>query len=145
MKNIKIILVGAAAVVVIFGIFNSLDNKNENKDIEPTSLYSQLNEEGAVTVAVTPERDSTDNGKWNFEVVLDTHSVELNEDLVQATILLDSYGKEYKPITWDGDPAGGHHRKGFLRFESVSPLTPSVELKVRDVGGVSERTFKWPL
>ena len=145
MKNIRIVLAGAAAVVLIFVILNSLNNKNENRETEPTSLDSQLNEEGAVAVQVTPYRDQADKSRWSFEVVLDTHSVELNEDLVQATVLLDSNGKEYKPTAWDGDLAQGHHRKGILRFNSVWPLTTLIELKMRGVGGVPERNFRWSL
>lgn len=145
MKPKKIIWISIGVLTVIFLLF-IFDFSGERKNkVGPISFEAQIDGQRAVTVVVTPERDQVDKSRWSFEVVLDTHSVELNEDLVQATILLDSNGKEYKPIVWEGDSPQGHHRKGVLRFDSVWPLTTLIELKIRDIGGVPERTFKWLL
>ena len=75
----------------------------------------------------------------------DTHSEELSEDLVAVSELLDDQGKAYKPTSWDGSPPGGHHRNGVLKFNPISPKPRSLELKIKNVGGVVERSFKWDL
>jgi hypothetical protein len=58
--------------------------------------------------------------------------------------LADSAGREYRAIAWEGDPPGGHHRKGILKFEPIKPAPGSVTLKIRRIGA-AERTFSWPV
>ncbi len=104
---------------------------------------SQTNREGPVTVKVTPLALSAAEA-WRFEVVLDTHSAPLNQDM-RAAAALAADGAERAPAAWEGDPPGGHHRKGVLRFEPIIPAPASVTLKIRGVGGVAERSFAWPV
>jgi hypothetical protein len=80
-----------------------------------------------------------------FKVVLDTHSVDLKDDIVKVTFLRDDTGKQYQPTTWDGAGAGGHHREGSLKFASLAGITKFVELVITGVAGVPERVFKWEL
>ena len=86
-----------------------------------------------------------------FQVVLDTHSVNLDGfDLAQLAVLRTPSGEEIAPLAWEA-PAGGHHREGTLSFPAVagdgSPLMQpdggSLLLVIRDVAGVAERTFSW--
>lgn len=60
-------------------------------------------------------------------------------------MLVDASGKQYRPLAWEGDPPGGHHRKGVLVFESIDPPPRSVTLKLRRIGSVPERSFTWTL
>lgn len=148
MKNIKliIIVVGIIAVTAFFGtrFLGDKDSNTTYKD-EPvqatatTPLDSQTSSEGQVSVTAT----SIDQSDWSFQIILDTHSVELTEDLTQVSALLDENGNEYKPIEWQGDPPGGHHRSGVLRFGEIMPESQSVTLVVRQVGGIDERRFEW--
>lgn len=108
----------------------------------PKPLPAQTSREGAVTVKVTPLELSAQSAAWRFEVVFDTHVAELNHDAM-AVASLAAGGKEQRPLAWDGDKPGGHHRKGVLRFDAVTPAPSSVTLKIRDVGGVPERRFSW--
>ncbi len=112
---------------------------------ESKSLETKESANGPVSIAVTPRSLEEDLVTWDFAVVLDTHSEELSSDMVAVSELVDDEGKSYKPVAWEGSPAGGHHRSGVLKFNSVSPKPKSVELKVRGVGGVAERSFKWVL
>lgn len=57
---------------------------------------------------------------------------------------LDASGREYAPLAWQGDPPGGHHRKGVLRFKPLAAAT-LVELRISGVGGVATRRFRWEL
>lgn len=102
---------------------------------------SKSDSQGGVTITVTPKIFL--ESAWDFEITLDTHSVELNEDLTKAAILVDENGKEYKPSAWRGDPAGGHHRKGILRFSSIKIQPLSFVVKIKKIGGIAERIFDW--
>lgn len=108
-------------------------------------LPRQTSRSGEVEAAVTPGQIRADSESWDFQVVLDTHTIELSEDLQQAAVLADDTGREFKPTAYEGDPPGGHHRTGILKFEPVTPLPKSVTLKLRGVGGIGERSFSWML
>ena len=99
--------------------------------------------QASVTVTVTPTLLDEKSGEWKFDVVMDTHSVELDQDMTKVAILIDEQGKEYKAQSWDG-PTGGHHREGVLSFNSVES-TKWVEIKIKDIAGIRERSFKWNL
>lgn len=49
-----------------------------------------------------------------FEVRMNTHSVDLSQDMVAVSILKDDNGHEYRPQGWTGSPPGSHHRSGVL-------------------------------
>jgi hypothetical protein len=80
-----------------------------------------------------------------FAVALNTHSVELVDDLTQTAILRDDAGKEYAPIAWDGAGPGGHHREGKLKFAALPIKPQSVELVIKNLAQVSERAFRWEI
>ena len=75
---------------------------------------------------------------------MDTHSVELDQDMIKIAIIVDDQGKEYKPIRWEGAEAGGHHREGVLIFSQITPTPKSVELKISSISDVV-RSFIWQL
>ena len=99
----------------------------------------------SVTVEVTPLELSKEAKTWNFAVAFTTHSGNLDQDLTKVTVLTDDQGNVYQPTVWEGSPPGGHHRSGTLRFNPINPTPKFIELKVKDVGGVPERSFKWNL
>lgn len=153
MRYIKQVLIGViiimVTVVITYKFFSNskLNNDTQSsveKQVEKQNFVSQINSEGAVEVTVKPLDLSERSKAWDFEVVLSTHSVELNEDLVKASILIVD-GKEYKPVSWEGPGPGGHHREGVLVFNAINPVSAYVELRIKDVGGIAERTFKWNL
>ena len=111
---------------------------------------TQTSEAGQVAVKVTwPGRSAG----LAFRVVLETHAVDLDGyDLTQLALLRTDRGASARPQSWDA-PKGGHHREGTLRFPDtsaeghplVTPDTRALELIIRDVAGVAERTFRWSL
>lgn len=80
-----------------------------------------------------------------FKVRLKTHSVDLGYDMVRASMLQDSQGREYRAIRWNGSPPGGHHRSGTLEFPELKGSPKSVKLVIKGVAGVPERTFEWTI
>lgn len=142
------ILILAAVLVVVINDARENDSQQrkdfERNDAAQKNLGPQTNSEGSASITVVP-RNLADTSGWEFQVTLDTHSVELREDLAQVSVLTDRSGKEYRPISWEGDPPGGHHREGTLRFNPPSPLPSSITLKIQNVGSIPERIFSWPI
>ncbi len=64
-------------------------------------------------------------------------------DLLESVVLLDASGNEVKPLTWDGDPLGGHHRTGTLRFAAPDPVPDTIRVLVKNIADVPSREFVW--
>jgi hypothetical protein len=96
-----------------------------------------------VTVDVRPVELSPGQPA-RFEVRMNTHSVDLDYDMVAAGILKDNQGNEYRPTNWDGSEPGGHHRRGILAFPALEGKSKSVTLVIKSISNV-DRTFKWEL
>ena len=109
----------------------------------PAALAAQTSRGGGVTVTVTPKDLAAGASRWEFEVVLDTHSAELSQDLAVSAALIDPAGRRHAPLGWDGDPPGGHHRKGVLSFRPLDGVD-EVTLHIRDVGA-AEHSLRWSL
>ncbi|MFZ3011437.1 MAG: hypothetical protein WA060_00325 [Minisyncoccia bacterium] len=121
-------------------VVNQANQKTTTKQTWETKTEEQAN----VTVVITPIDLSLNSKEWKFDVVMDTHSVELDQDMIKIAIIVDDQGKEYKPIRWEGAEAGGHHREGVLIFSQITPTPKSVELKISSIGDVV-RSFIWQL
>jgi len=107
------------------------------------ALAARSSDEAGVHVVVTPKALGRDVTAWEFNVVMDTHTKPLNDNLAQAAVLVDEAGRRYIPVAWQGDPPGGHHRKGVLQFSPPVEMPKSVELQINGVGGVATRSFRW--
>jgi hypothetical protein len=127
-------LLAAAAVVVALASLAAAHAQ---------ALAAQKSAERGVTVSVQPLDLSPAAKRWAFEVVLDTHSADLSDDLANAAVLVDDRGVEHRPAGWKGDPPGGHHRKGTLDFAPVAPRPAAVELRVQRPGEPAPRVFRW--
>ena len=100
--------------------------------------------ENAVTVDVRPVQLA--NGEpVKFMVRMNTHSVNLAEDMLAVSELRDDKGKTYQPVNWKGSPPGGHHRRGTLEFPKLEGSPKTVTLVIRNVSDVPERTFQWDI
>lgn len=104
----------------------------------------QVNNERGVKVTVTLKHILGGAKTWDFEAVLETHTQDLSDDLAKSAVLIAD-GKQYTPLGWEGAPAGGHHRKGVLRFKAITPQPAEAELQIRLSGDASPRSFKWLL
>lgn len=106
------------------------------------SLPGQSTSAAGVTVKATPRALS--GAVWEFEIVFDTHTRELNDDVVKAASLTAD-GRTVAPVDWQGDPPGGHHRKGVLKFNAVEPRPQVIELALARPGEPKPRLFRWQL
>lgn len=140
MKNQKKIWIAVAGIIIVAGLFFWATPQKEPMD---AVIASQINNEGPITVTVTP-LITAKNIELSFKIVLDTHIEEISNDMTQSAVMIGDDGKEYIPAAWEGDPPGGHHREGILKFNAVS-AAKNFELRIRGIGGVAERIFKWNL
>ncbi|HSG75436.1 MAG TPA: hypothetical protein VLA30_04800 [Burkholderiales bacterium] len=108
-------------------------------------LGTRSSSAAGVTVKVTPRGVVPGADSWGFEVVLDTHSGDLSDDLVGNSVLLDTKGTRLAPLAWEGSGPGGHHRKGVLRFKPPAGATEAIELQIRRPGESAPRSFRWKL
>jgi hypothetical protein len=108
------------------------------------ALPAVSNDGGGVKVVVTP-KSLAGGSAWEFEIVMDTHSKPLDDDLTKTAVIVDDGGRRYAPVSWQGDKPGGHHRKGVLRFAAPAEPVKSFELQIQGLGGVSKRVLQWTM
>ena len=111
----------------------------------PEATAMQSSSAQGVTVKVTPKSIGLPDKPLEFDIVLDTHSADLSDDLTQSATLKTDDGRTFKPVSWLGAPAGGHHREGVLAFDIPAPRPGSIELSIVRPGESTPRTFRWQL
>lgn len=105
-------------------------------------LSTQTSAVAGVTVKATPR--ALPGGAWEFEIVFDTHTQELKDDLAKSASLVAG-DRTLSPAAWQGDPPGSHHRKGVLKFNAVDPRPQEIELRITRPGEPKPRSFRWQL
>jgi hypothetical protein len=108
------------------------------------ALAAVTKDAGGVRVVIRPKPVVAGSG-WEFDVTMDTHTRPLDSDLTKTAVIVDDSGRHYIPLDWQGDPPGGHHRKGVLRFPTPSEPIKSFELQIQGLGGESKRSFQWTI
>lgn len=109
----------------------------------PGPMAPQTSSDRGVTVKVTPKSVGAPGSRWEFNIVLDTHSADLSDDLTQSATLTTGDGRTFKPASWIGAGPGGHHRQGVLAFEVPAPRPRAIELHIARPGESAPRTFRW--
>jgi len=79
---------------------------------------TRMDEQGAVIFEVTPLNLGTPADTLEFDVSMNTHSVDLSMDLAQLATLSTDAGLTVQASKWDATP-GGHHVSGKLLFPSM--------------------------
>jgi len=113
----------------------------------PAFYETQTDSQGSVVFEVTPVGLSATAETLEFEVVMNTHSVDLAWDLAKQSVLRTDLGKEVKGLSW---PMGsGHHFSGTLSFpgqttDGMALLDGAgiLTLMIQDTD-VPERVFTW--
>lgn len=123
-------------VIALLGVISLASNAD--------AFSSKKSRKNGVTVDVTPMTFAPGQPA-KFEVSMSTHSVDLGEDMAVVSTLRDDQGREYRPVNWDGDGPGGHHRSGVLEFPALEGSPKSVTLVIRNIAKVPERVFQWNL
>lgn len=109
------------------------------------AMAPQTSSDRGVTVKVTPNSIGSPGRRWEFGIVLDTHSADLSDDLTQSATLTTDDGRTFKPASWIGAAPGGHHRKGVLAFDVPAPRPQAIELRIARPGESTPRIFRWKL
>lgn len=110
---------------------------------------TRSDEQGAVTVEVTPLNLDNPSDQLEFDVLLNTHSVDLSMDLATLATLTTNTGVTIPATLWDA-PRGGHHVEGKLIFPATEDGKPILEgvikltLTIVNVDA-SSRIFEWDL
>ncbi len=105
---------------------------------------TRTNDEVMVTVAVTPLNLSDQSAATlDFDIAMNTHSVDLGYDLTQIATLSSDTGEQIQPTKWTGPTGGGHHREGTLSFPQLKQRGQTLTLTLRGIANVPERTFTW--
>ena len=87
----------------------------------------------AVEISVLPRAIGENLSSWEFNVELTTHASSLEQDMLKISTLTDFGTKKlYTPIAWDGDPPGGHHRSGILKFNAIDPYPSWIIVTIED-------------
>lgn len=132
-----------AIIILGFWIYNPKTQSTVPVIAVETSVFEprESSVDGA-TISVLPETVSAKNSEWAFVIVMDTHSIELDNDLMES-VILTAAGVQYQPLRWEGDPPGGHHRSGKLVFKAVDPYPPDLTVTIAGIG--APRIFTWQL
>lgn len=130
--------VTCAALLALAVLASGCGGGGESASSTPTTRFAeQAQTVGDVEVKVRPT--ALDTSGAQFTITLDTHSGELDTDFTAAT--LDVGGTRWPTATWVGDPPGGHHRTGTLRFASAGPTTGTATLTI--IGLTEPAVFTW--
>lgn len=140
MKSTTKIILGIITVATAGALWLILQPTNTPTP-EVIAYETQQNEGGEVTVTVTPVTLKSGLPP-SFDIVFETHSVDLAFDVEQVATLADGTGTAYAPY-WEGSPPGGHHRSGTLRFTPDLLKTGTFILTFNNIAGIATRTFTW--
>jgi len=131
-----VICLGAFFLFALFGVYKSFAAADPG--------LTRTHSGGGVTVKVTYLNPKGAEDA-RFLVVLDTHSVDLDAyDLKALSLLRDDTGKNYQAIQVD-NKGSGHHREITIVFPKASPPAKRLELVIKNIAGVKERSFLWDL
>lgn len=126
----------AISIIAVALSYYFISKSPENTIQKTTSFQTLTNNQNNVEFKITPLSAN------EFQIAMDTHSVDLDFDLVQISTLYDDFGNSYKPIKWEGSEPGGHHRSGILGFPAIDKNAKSVKLVITDS---IRREFEWKI
>jgi hypothetical protein len=136
MKKLRTIITASGLGLLLFTLLLV------TQSLAAVSALTRTHAGGGVTVKVTYLNPQ---GKEDarFEISLDTHSVDLDGyDLKALSSLRDGAGRAYQPTKVE-NKGSGHHRQVVLVFPKPSPGSSRLELMIKGIGGIKERSFVW--
>ena len=115
----------------------------------PSGDLTRSDQQGMVVVEVTPLNLGSSGDTLEFDVALNTHSVDLSMDLTSLATLTTDAGITVAATKWDA-PSGGHHVSGKLFFpgtkdgKSILDGASKLTLAILSLDAAS-RVFEWEL
>jgi hypothetical protein len=116
---------------------------------ENNGELTRVDEQGAVVFELTPLNLGTPADMLEFDVAMNTHSVDLSMDLASLSTLTTDTNVTVQATKWDAIP-GGHHVSGKLIFpimkdgKSILEGASKFTLTIINVDAAS-RVFEWEL
>ena len=113
------------------------------------NTLTRRDDQGAIVVEVTPLGLDSAAEQIEFEVALNTHSIDLGMDLAPLSTLTTDAGITMQASLWDA-PLGGHHVSGRLIFPgtedgaSILASAGKLTLTIKDLDA-GMRIFEWDL
>ncbi|MBI4065228.1 hypothetical protein HY409_02575 [Candidatus Gottesmanbacteria bacterium] len=145
-KTIAVTILTGSIIYFLWTLSSSQQAKtvqNAPSKLLNNSYQTQESSEASVTVSVAPRVLFIDE-RPVFDVIFETHSVELAFDVAEVTTLVDQNGNDLGKSSWNGSSPGGHHRNGTLSFAKPLPKsTQRVILTLKDIAGIAKRTYTW--
>lgn len=122
---------------------------SSGNEASASNEMTRTDQQGMVTVEVTPLNLSNPSDQIEFEVALNTHSVDLSMDLATLATLTTDTGITVQATLWDAVP-GGHHVSGKLIFPTLkdgkSILDGASKLTLTIINlDTPSRVFEWRL
>ncbi len=117
--------------------------------ISSSEDLTRTDDQGAVSFSVQPLNLNSPGETLDFEVSMNTHSVNLNMDVATLATLTTDNGNTSPGIAWDGG-SGGHHVTGTLSFpvgvagKSILDGATTLTLTIKNIDA-PERVFTWSL
>ena len=124
-------------------------NSSSANDGSASADLTRTDQQGAVIVEVTPLNLNNPAEQLEFDVAMNTHSVDLSMNLATLATLTTDTGVTVQATTWDAMP-GGHHVSGKLIFpatqdgKSILDDASKLTLTIINVDAPS-RIFEWQL
>lgn len=142
-----ILALGLAACSSAFTTPASLPASSSSTPAE-TDL-ARTDSQGAVEFVVTPLNLSASGATLDFDVSLNTHSVDVSWNLAALSVLKTDTGLEVKGLSWP--MGGGHHYQGTLTFprqttdgQSLLDGAKKLTLTILEAAAPT-RVFEWDL
>lgn len=79
---------------------------------------TRIDQQGAIVIEITPLNLDSPTDTLEFDVIMDTHSIDLSMDLATLATLSTDTGVMVPATLWDA-PRGGHHLVGKLIFPAM--------------------------
>lgn len=130
-------------------VWDNTDTSSTAPSEGNTSGLTRADEQGAVTFEITPLNLDLAADTLEFDVSMNTHSVDLNMDLAQLATLSTDTGLTVQATKWDATP-GGHHVPGKLIFPATQDGKALLDgagkltITITNVDAPS-RVFEWAL
>ena len=110
---------------------------------------TRSDQQGAIIVEITPLNLDNPSDQLEFDISMNTHSIDLGMDLATLATLTTDTGITLQATLWDA-PRGGHHVSGRLIFpalkddKSILEGATKLTLTIVNVDAPS-RVFEWDL
>ena len=147
--TLSLVLAACSATATPLQIDPQPDSVPTESSSPSNDSATRTDEQGAIIFEITPLNMNAPTDTLEFDVVMDTHSIDLSMDLATLSTLTTDTGVSVDATLWDA-PLGGHHVEGKLIFpatknnKSILEGATKLILTIRNVDAPT-RIFEWEL